>query len=106
MDLSFYAGDSRNLIINVTDENNLPIDLTNANVKWILTSQGNTILSKSIGSGITINNPKQGQFTIYLKANDTKNLSGNYEQAARVTTSSGESSIVLAGTVTISDSLL
>jgi hypothetical protein len=106
MDLAFYAGDSRNLIISVEDENNSPINLAGATIKWILSSQGNTILNKTNGKGITITNAANGQFEISIATCDTKDLSGNYDQAARVTTSSGESSIVLTGTITINESLL
>ena len=106
MDLDFYAGDSRNLIINVTDENNTPINITGATIKWILSSQDNNILTKSNGKGITISNAAQGQFTISLTDSDTKSLLGNYEHAARVTTLSGESSIVLTGSIIINKSLL
>jgi len=106
MDLSLYSGDSRNLIISVTDENNAPINLENATIKWILSSQNNIELTKSNGKGVTISNASQGQFIIALAATDTQNLSGNYVHAARVTTSNGESSIVLQGAVTITKALL
>lgn len=106
MDITFYSGDSRNLIINVVDENNTPISLTGANIEWILINQGNTILSKSVSSGITINNDSVGQFTISLTTNDTRSLNGTYQHMARVTTEDGSSSVVLTGTITIEASLI
>lgn len=106
MDLSLYSGDSRNLIISVTDENNTPVNLDNATIKWILSSQDNIVLTKSNGKGITISNASQGQFIIALAVSDTQDLNGNYVHAARVTTSNAESSIVLTGAVTITKALL
>lgn len=106
MDISFYSGDSRNLIISVIDENNTEIDLTGAAIEWVLINQGEIILSKSIGSGITINNASGGQFAIALTVNDTRKLLGTYPHMARVTTSNGNSSIVLTGTITIQASLI
>lgn len=107
MDITFYAGDSRNLIINVVDQDNNPVILIGATIKWVLVnSQGSSVISKSVGSGITINNASGGQFTISLSVNDTKGLSGNFQHIARVTTSDGSSSIVLTGTITVQPSLI
>jgi len=106
MDLTLYAGDSRNLKISVTDENSVPINLTGATIKWILTDQGSVKLSKVISSGITISNPTQGEFTVLLTASNTKTLSGTYQQMVRVTTADGNSSIVMTGSITIKESLI
>ncbi|OPJ63674.1 hypothetical protein [Clostridium chromiireducens] len=107
MDISFYSGDSRNLVISVTDENNNAINLNSATIKWVLIdNKDSAILSKEVGNGIKITNPTSGQFTISVLAQDTKNLEGNYKHMARVTTSSGESSIVLTGSINIMKSLI
>jgi len=106
MDITLYSGDSRNLIINVTDENNSSINLTGASIEWILTSSNSTILSKSVGAGIAINNPTNGQFTISISSANTRNLSGIYQHLVRVTTTDGNSSIVLTGNITITKALL
>jgi hypothetical protein len=106
MDLTFYTGDSRNLLITVVDQNDGVITITDAAIEWILISQGKTVLSKEVGAGITISNPTAGQFTISLTANDTRSLSGTYQHMTRVTTSDGNSSIVLTGTITVQESLI
>jgi hypothetical protein len=106
MDISLHTGDSKNLIINVVDGNNSPIDLTNATIEWILADKDTTVLAKSIGNGITVNIPTNGQFKISLTSSNTKNLSGVYTHMARVTTFSGDSSIILEGTITITKTLI
>jgi hypothetical protein len=106
MDLSFYAGDSKNLIVTVLDENNSPITLTGSSIKWVLISQNSIILSKTVSSGITITNAVQGQFKITLTTVDTKNLIGTYQHFVRVTTADGSSSIILTGTITVEESLI
>jgi len=106
VDISLYSGDSRNLIINVVDENSNVINLTNATIEWILINQNSTILSKSVGEGITITNPTNGQFKIEIAITETKNLAGDYEHMARVITANGDSSIVFTGKITIQPSLI
>ncbi|RII32861.1 hypothetical protein D2A34_21950 [Clostridium chromiireducens] len=106
MDLSFYSGDSRNLIINVVDENNSSINLTGATVEWALINNDLVLIKKSINSGITISNATGGQFKIEITSSDTDNLSGNYRHLARVTTADGRSSIVISGTIKIEKSLI
>lgn len=93
-------------MISVVDQNNVAVPLTGATIEWILIIQGTTILSKSVGSGITISNPTSGQFIIALTVNDTRALHGTYEHMARVTTIDGNSSIVVTGTITIQESLI
>lgn len=105
-DITFYSGDSRNLVITVNDSNNQPIDLTGAKIEWIVTDDTTTILSKSVNSGITISNAAEGQFTITLLATETRKFSGSYQHMGRVTLSDGSSSIVLVGTITITKSLI
>ena len=105
-DILFYSGDSRNLVITVTNADNEPVDLTGASIEWILINQNNAVLTKSVGLGITINNPTGGQFTIALTIKDTRPLSGTYQHMARVTTSNENSSIVLTGTINVTKAFI
>ena len=106
MDISFYSGDSRNFIINVVDENNNPINLTGATIEWALISTGLVLLKKSIGKGITLSKPTEGQFIINVTSSDTDTLVGNYNHLARVTTTDEESSIVISGTIVVEKSVI
>ena len=107
MDISIYSGDSRNLIINVVDQNNAIVPLTGASIEWILiNNQGVPALSKSVGSGITITSASGGQFTVSITVGDTRSLNGSYQHMARVTTNDGNSSIVLTGTIAVEGSLI
>jgi hypothetical protein len=107
MDLSLYAGDSRNIIINVVDQNNTVVPLFGATIEWVLAdNQGSILLTKQVGSGISIADSAKGQFVISITSNNTASLNGTYQHAARVTIPDGESSIVLAGTVTVAKGLI
>lgn len=100
-DFALYSGDSKKLNASIVDENNAPLNLTNATFKWVLANDTATVLSKSIGNGITITNAPYGQCTISITTADTQSLSGTYIHEARVTDSNGNSSIVFSGTVTV-----
>jgi len=106
MDISFYSGDSRDLIISVVDENDKPIDLTDASIEWVLAENDLIKLKKNIGEGVTIVNAQEGLFKIEISSDDTGSLKGDYKQLARVTISGGKSSIVLDETIKIEKSLI
>lgn len=106
MDISFYSGDSRNFIISVVDENNMPIDLTGASIEWVLIENDLIKLKKKIGDGVTIVNAQEGRFKIEISSEDTGSLKGEYKQLARVSINDGSSSIVLDGIVKIEKSLI
>ena len=104
-DFSLYSGDSMQLNASIVDENNAPVDLTGATIKWVLANDTATVLSKSIGNGITITNAAQGQCAIAITSVDTQILSGSYTHAARLINGS-ESKIVFTGAVTISKAIV
>ena len=85
MDINLYAGDSRNIVVNVVDENNAPINLYGATIEWVLVSGSSVILTKAIGSGIMLSDPANGGFTIPIMASETDSLMGIYTHEARVT---------------------
>ncbi len=84
VDQSFemWAGNDIDLNFSIVDSTGSPVDLTTATtLEWVLhadVQDGNPLIQKSIGSGITITNPGGGQFTITLLPADTATLSGNY----------------------------
>lgn len=106
-DFSIYVGDSRTLTVVVKDETLAAVNITGATIKWVLVNNGGTILQKDNGAigGITITNATQGQFSIALLATNTSQLkAGSYTHQARLTDSSGNSSIIFKETVTVNDS--
>jgi Ethanolamine utilization protein EutJ (predicted chaperonin) len=106
-DFSMYAGDSRNLIVTVTDPNNNVINITGATIKWVLVNGDQVVRYKDNQSagGITITNATNGQFQVSITSNDTTSLPpGTYQHEARMIDSSGNSSLLFTGNVTISKS--
>lgn len=77
------GGNSRNIIVTVTNENNLPINLTNLIITFILKDDAlslSKILTKDNSGvgGITVTDAENGKFTVALLPADTINLGGNY----------------------------
>ncbi len=98
-----YSGDTKNLLVEVTDENNNPVDITGAqSIVWALISGDKVILRKTLSSGdITILDGARGLFKIILQAADTLNLNGQYRHECRLVTADGTSSLIFVGTVKI-----
>jgi len=93
---SMFAGESKEIIVSVTKENKSKLDLTGSSIKW---SFRNVIKTET--NGITINDPTNGEFTIYLSPIDTQNLKGIFSHEATVTDAIGNVSKVMTGTIAI-----
>ena len=103
------AGDTKVLVVTVTDDDGLAVDLTGATVKWqAARSFGkDAAISKATGgSGIVLNDPANGQFTITLNPSDTEDLSGEYFHEAEVTATDTTISTVLQGSFKINPRLI
>lgn len=105
---SMYAGDSKKVIITVTDDNNNALDLFGASVKWALKRSSRTDereIYKEINKGIKIDNPTNGELTIDLLPSDTALLTpGTYYHECEVTDANGNVSTITVGYITISKS--
>lgn len=101
-----YAGDTKNLVITVTDISGAIINLTGAIVKWKLTYSNGTIYKDTTGGGVTITSPTTGVFTVKLNSIDTSSLSGNFLHGAELIDSSGNVSTILAGIASINTAII
>ena len=103
MDFEIYSGDSKNLLVTVTDENNNPVNITGAqSIVWALISGDKVILRKTLSEGeITIIDGLAGMFKITLQSADTVNLAGQYQHECRLVTADGASGIIFTGTLTV-----
>ena len=98
-----YAGDSKNIVVSVTDGSARPLDLTGASVKWILKPTQPTsenLIEKSTPEIVL----DVYTATIKLLPVDTENLAGNYYHEAELTDQIGNVSTIMVGTVKINRS--
>lgn len=95
--LKMTAGDDQTFDISVTDAG--AVDLTGASVTWILRRAPGSpaILTKTVGSGITIQDGPGGIFRLTLDEADTEALSGLYYHEAEVQESDGVTSTAVKG---------
>ena len=103
-DISFYKGETKLFPITVVDEDTgLYKNLTNASIIWEVLNRytGEVLLTKTTVSGISINNPTGGIFTVILEASDTSLLQNAnwYYHRATVTDSSSAISVVTVGSI-------
>jgi hypothetical protein len=108
-DFYIYVGDTRSLVITVQDNSGSPVNLTGATIKWVLVKDDQAVLFKDNQSngGVSITNAANGQCTLSIQAKDTISLTpGAYIHEARMIDSSGNSSIIFTGNVTVQKSFV
>lgn len=99
-----FQGDSKELVITVTDDDGNFTDLSGATATWKLFRTYTTppLVQKSTADGgITISDPLSGQFTVNLVESDTNNIHGQYFHEARLEDLRGYVTIVTVGKVMI-----
>ena len=97
------SGDSRRLQFTVTDAAGAAVDLTGATITWALATKlgGTTLLTKTIGAGITVNGASAGQFYVAVDPADTASLAGTYYHEAEVVDALANKATVAVGTLTV-----
>jgi len=108
MNFTIYSGDSRDLIVYVTDSNNNFINITGFIIEFALVNNDNSqiILTKDNDLGIIITDAVNGKFIVNLLSADTVNLNGEYKYSIRLTDTSANTSIILAGIMKVEKSLI
>lgn len=82
----------------------LALDITGWSISFTLkqTYSGGALITKTVGSGITLTNPTAGVLSVSLLAADTNQTAGRYFYAL-ARTDSGAHAILTAGDWTIKD---
>jgi hypothetical protein len=110
-DFEIFAGDTRDIIVNIVDQDGAAVDLTNGAVSWSAATNDwpvNTaavVISKtSITAGeIDLAN---GSFVVHLLSADTQGIAGNFYHEAQVTLSDGTIGTPLTGRLKIKSNLI
>lgn len=104
-----HAGDSRTLEVTVTDEDsNVVVDITDCDVFWVVSRVlgSASLLTKQVGTGITVVDAPAGRFDIQLDSDDTQELQGSYYHESRMIDDTGAISTILSGSLTITQTQL
>lgn len=107
-DIEHWKGDDAQIRITVLDQDDNPVDLTDATARWWMTSRlspastgaASIYIQKSTADGGIIITENSGTFTltIELQPEDTENLTpGKYYHETEVVDSAGEISTVTVG---------
>lgn len=99
-DVDFYCGDDVQLIFTVVDEAGVALDFTGYTLQWILARKAgdSSILSKTIGSGITVST---NIVTVSLAHTETAPLRNAYWHQLVGTDSGGIVSTLSTGAATV-----
>jgi hypothetical protein len=97
--LNLYAGDTKEIEIEIRDDDGALVELANfSSVKWILRKGSDVHITKTLDAGISDDGVV---FLVLLVPADTQNLAGMYTQECEVTDISGNKSTVLVEPVFI-----
>ena len=107
-----HSGDTRVLELTITDEADAVVNLTGAAITWALSKRnasevlpkGTAILTKTVGSGITITDAANGRADVAIDPADTADLKGEYYHEVQLVLT--DTSTVLYGLVTIQEDLI
>lgn len=105
--LSMFSGESRTLTFAVKDSAGVAQDLTAATIKFHISRDEGVaaLITKSIGSGITVPTPTDGNIVVAMAASDTATICGELYFQVIVTDGSGNISVVAHGDLTILNTL-
>ena len=108
VDHTMVQGDTVALDFSIVDDDDDPVNLTGATVRWQLSRRERLepIVQKISGSGITVTDAVGGLFTVDLAPSDTEDLYGTYYHEAEVTDASGNISTVRTGEIVINRGLI
>jgi hypothetical protein len=100
--ISFFSGNDVELNYTITDDAGAPKDLTGAAaIIWVMAKAAGKagLVTKGLGTGVTITTPTQGKFKVTLVPADTEGIKGGrtYYHEARVTDSVGKKVTVTYG---------
>lgn len=100
-----YQGDTKNIEIEVRDENGaiLPLDPYDG-ITWIVynTTTKATVLTRTLGDGITVPTPSNGVILISLVPADTENIIPNtYAHECEIVSGTSIVATVATGTIKI-----
>lgn len=98
-----FAGDTKVLSVTVQDQDDAIVDLTGAAAEWVLAKQHGAaaLITKTVGSGITITQPLNGQLEVLMQPADSVQLRGSYAYQLEITDAFSRKSTVLYGTIAI-----
>lgn len=103
------SGDTKLLIVTVTDDNGEVVDVSGASVTYVIADR-ETRVTKTTDSGITIgpdpDTPEQVAVLVTLAPADTEALAGLYGHEMQVTDTQGNVSTVLGGQVGIARDII
>ena len=100
--LEIFRKDTSTIVIHIKDENGVTLsDLATAtDVRFLVKKNAAdlnsaAIITKYIGSGLTINDPATGDVTVVLSAGDTTQLADTYVMGLKVKYAASEKTIIL-----------
>ena len=107
-DFEIVSGDNSSVQFDVTNQSGAVVDITSATATWALARRNHstTLVSKTVGDGITIVDGPNGVLLVSLDQTDTASLSGDYYHELQIVQSSGRKTTAAYGTASVLTDLI
>lgn len=105
-DVEMFSGETKEIEVHVVDDAGNDVNLTGYSISWILSRYygGTAVITKTVGSGITVTDAAHGLFKITVTATESAGYAGQYVHRALIDLS-GVKAMVLAGTFVVLESV-
>jgi hypothetical protein len=100
-DFTVWQGTTLSINVTVTDEAGSPKDISGWSGSWAMWDDFGVRVLKTVGDGITIVSPTNGNINISVEVEDIKNLLGNYKHECRMVDTTSQEDVVLTGQITV-----
>lgn len=97
-DFTMYSGDTKSLDFTILEPDDTPVDISGKDIIWSLSPTKYSslpLITKGIGTGITITDGPAGKFSVLINALDTAELQGDYYHEALLDDNDTISTIVV-----------
>ena len=102
---TMVAGETMTLnVTSIYETTGALVDFTGATITWVMKQGSTTILTKTVGVGITVTG--LGTFDIALATGNTTGLSGEYQHECRATLADGTVTTLFRGTATLEPTII
>jgi hypothetical protein len=108
-DMEAFSGNDLTLEVTATDQDGSALDLSGAQALIYAigkSATGGALITKGLGSGVTVTDAAGGVLEVALSADDLEPLNGAYYHELRLTNAAGKKSTLLYGAVTVSPNLV
>lgn len=101
--LEMHSGNDKVIVVTVLDQDSATIDITGITADFSVSNDRASapLFTQTVGSGIVLSDPSNGELTVTIEDTDSEPLVGNYYFELTITDVAGRVSTVLHGSLNV-----